>query len=523
LRVQLVVLAVAILALSNADAVAEKRVALVVGNSAYQNVKRLDNPKNDALLMAKTLQTLGFTLVGGKAQLDLDKPALDKVVQSFGQQVRGADVALFYYAGHGVQVSGSNYLVPVDANPTRETDVDFQMVDANLVLRQMQDPSKRLNLVILDACRNNPFGGRGLGRDANGGLAQMRAPAGTLISYATQPGAVAQDGTDGDSPYTKALAKTISRAGLDVFQTFNQVGLDVERSTGGAQQPWTSSSPIDGNFYFGGAPATAPATNTGPSVDEAAWGFMKDTKDPEQIRRFIAQFPNSVRRNEAVARLVEIAKEEADKKNVSAVVPLAKAAEEAKTTVDAKPLAPKTKDDKPIGPNAALAPAEQANASKTAVPATGNPREPTVIDKCKMWGLTMDRQKQIAACKSWAHLEPKNAEIYRILGDAYYATSRPDEAASAFTKAIALNPDSADLYAFRGSAYSLMGYFDKAIADYTKAIAVKSDFAYAYSNRGTAYAEKGQRDSAISDYRAALKLDPNDINAARGLDRIGAH
>ena len=175
-------------------------------------------------------------------------------IQNFGRQVQGADVALFYYAGHGVQVNGSNYLVPVSANPTREADVDFQMVDVNLVLRQMQGSGTRLNMVILDACRNNPFGARGL-RSSDGGLAQMRAPEGTLISYATQPGSVAQDGSDGHSPYTKALAATIRQSGLDIFQTFNQVGLAVKRETGGSQQPWVSSSPIDGTFYFVAPPA----------------------------------------------------------------------------------------------------------------------------------------------------------------------------------------------------------------------------------------------------------------------------
>jgi uncharacterized caspase-like protein len=148
-----------------------------------------------------------------------------------------------------VQVRGTNYLVPVNANPTREADVDFQMVDVALVLRQMEASGTRLNLVILDACRNNPFGGRGL-RATGGGLAQMQAPEGTLISYATQPGNVAQDGVDGHSPYTRALADTIAKGGLDIFQTFNAIGLQVKRSTGGAQQPWVSSSPIEGSFYF---------------------------------------------------------------------------------------------------------------------------------------------------------------------------------------------------------------------------------------------------------------------------------
>jgi len=251
-----------------APAFAEKRIALVVGNSAYQNVTRLDNPKNDAKLMADTLGSLGFTLIGGRAQLDLDKSALDTAVQNFGRQIQGADVALFYYAGHGVQVSGLNYLVPVGANPTREADVDFQMVDINLVLRQMQGSGTRLNMVILDACRNNPFGVRGL-RASEGGLAQMRAPEGTLISYATQPGSVAQDGRDGHSPYTKALAATIRLAGLDIFQTFNQVGLAVKRETGGAQQPWVSSSPIDGTFYFVPPVVSASPQVAAPPLQEA--------------------------------------------------------------------------------------------------------------------------------------------------------------------------------------------------------------------------------------------------------------
>ena len=185
-------------------ALADKRVALVIGNSAYVNVPRLANPVNDARLMADTLRSLGFTLVGGGAQLDLDKAQFDSAVQSFGTQIVGADVGLFYYAGHGVQVRGSNYLVPITANPTREADVYLQMVDIALVLSQMEGSGTKLNLVILDACRNNPFGGRGL-RATDPGLAQMRAPEGTLISYATQPGNVAKDGADGNSPYTKAL------------------------------------------------------------------------------------------------------------------------------------------------------------------------------------------------------------------------------------------------------------------------------------------------------------------------------
>jgi hypothetical protein len=232
-------------------AAAENRVALVIGNANYRNVPSLANPADDARLMAGTLKTLGFKLVGDEAQIDLDKPALDAAIRSFGNQLRGADVGLFYYAGHGLQARGANYLVPTGANPVREADVDFELEDVALVLRQMEAAGTRLNLVMLDACRNNPFGGRGL-RAIDSGLAQMRAPEGTLISFATQPGNVAQDGINGNSPYTKALAQTIRRPGLGVFDVFNEVGLTVKKTTGGEQQPWVSSSPIDGSFYFAG-------------------------------------------------------------------------------------------------------------------------------------------------------------------------------------------------------------------------------------------------------------------------------
>lgn len=258
---------VALIALS-ADGIAqtEKRVALVVGNSGYRHVAQLANPANDAKLIARTLQGLGFTLVDGSAHLDLDKTGFDLAVQRFGQQLRGADVGLFYYAGHGVQVRGSNYLVPIGANPTREADVDFQMLDTNLVMRQMEGAGTRLNLVILDACRNNPFGGRGL-RSTASGLATMQAAEGTLISFATQPGNVALDGNDSNSPYTQALAQTILRPGVGLFDTFNEVGLAVKRATGGAQQPWVSSSPIAGTFFFN--PAAAAGSPLIPAVPSA--------------------------------------------------------------------------------------------------------------------------------------------------------------------------------------------------------------------------------------------------------------
>jgi hypothetical protein len=309
---------------------ADKRVALVIGNSAYKNVTPLDNPRNDARLIADTLRGLGFAVVGGRAQLDLDKAQFDSAVQSFSDQIQGADVGLFYYAGHGVQVRGANYLVPVSANPARESDVDFQMVDTALVLRQMEGAGTKLNIVILDACRNNPFGGRGL-RGSEGGLAQMRAPEGTLISYATQPGNVARDGADGNSPYSRALAEALRKPGQDIFQTFNTVGLAVKQATAGSQQPWVSSSPIAGSFYFAGQSAgsataaapPAPTPQPPPAVapagsDEAAraWSVTQNTTSLAVLEDFIRQFGRTAYGSMARARLAELKKSQ-----VSVVTP----------------------------------------------------------------------------------------------------------------------------------------------------------------------------------------------------------
>jgi uncharacterized caspase-like protein len=296
-----------------APALAEKRVALVIGNSAYVSVPRLPNAENDARLIAETLQSLSFTLVGDRAQLDLDEASFRHVVQDFGRALQGSDVGLFYYAGHGVQLRGGNFLVPIGANPTREADIDFQMIDSNLVLHQMESAGTKLNIVILDACRNNPFIGRGL-RSTEAGLTPMRAPEGTVISFATQPGNVALDGDNGNSPYSRALAQVMRKPGLDVFQTFNQVGLQVTASTGGAQQPWISLSPLNGDFYFAGraspdsekpsnAPDLSPAAKQQNDKAAMAWAAVQSTRDKSVLEVFITKYGDGFYGDLARARL----------------------------------------------------------------------------------------------------------------------------------------------------------------------------------------------------------------------------
>jgi hypothetical protein len=259
-------------AVKPADLPKAHRLALVIGNSNYRSIPHLENPHNDAQLVARTLAALGFRLVRGQALLDLGRAELEQAVAEFSEQLHRLSVpddqldasdrpmskgvvSLFYDAGHGVQERGENYLVPVDANPSRLADFDLQMLNVNVVLRQMESAGTMLNMVVLDACRNSPFGGRGL-RSTGTGLAEMKAPEGTLIAFATQSGNVAQDGpAGGNSPFAQAFAWGIRQPGLDQFGAFNSVAVKVKKITGGAQQPWMSNSPIEGRFFFVNAPA----------------------------------------------------------------------------------------------------------------------------------------------------------------------------------------------------------------------------------------------------------------------------
>lgn len=248
-------------------AVAEKRIALVVGNSAYVNSPPLANPANDAAEMAKALTEAGFQVIAG---LDLDKRAFDGKMRDFARALGGADVALFYYAGHALQVGGRNYLVPIDASMQGERDLDFEAVGIDFVLRQMEiDRENKTNLVFLDACRDNPLArnlARSMGTRSTSigqGLAQVQTGVGTFISYSTQPGNVALDGAGSNSPFTEALVKGIKVTGRNLTSVMIDVRKDVLSATSGKQVPWDHSS-LTGDFFF--HLAAAPGTMVKPDV-----------------------------------------------------------------------------------------------------------------------------------------------------------------------------------------------------------------------------------------------------------------
>jgi TPR repeat protein len=273
-----------------ADEPGEHRVALVIGNGAYRNTTPLANPAHDAELISETLSQLGFTLVGGGPLIDAERPAMEAAIREFGRQLEGGAIGLFYYSGHGIQVGGVNYLIPVTADIARDTDVKYELLDVGFVLDEMSHAGNRLNIVILDACRNNPFGKRGM-RSMSSGLGQVVAPAGTVIGYATQPDNVAADGNGRNSPYTSALVTALRKPGLDLFGMFNEVGLQVKQATNGQQQPWVSASPVEGQFYFSGPPE-AVAAQPAADPDAVYWDSIKISANSADFQDYLTRFPN---------------------------------------------------------------------------------------------------------------------------------------------------------------------------------------------------------------------------------------
>lgn len=278
----------------------DKRVALVIGNADYEFVSDLRNPLNDAKSIAEPLRRLGFDVLLGT---DLSVTAMRNLIRLFGERAEGADLALFFYAGHGVQVAGKNYLLPADAKLETVGDLDFAAIEADLIVRQMDRGSGR-KLVLLDACRNNPFEAelaRSLGatRSANTlgrGLARIEASGGTLIAFATDPGDVALDGDGDNSPFTEALLKHIETPNIEINVMMTRVRGDVFSKTNAQQRPWTSSSLI-GEVYLApqAEPAPAsPATEGGAdeALEIALWTAADAGGSSLDYRAYLARYPN---------------------------------------------------------------------------------------------------------------------------------------------------------------------------------------------------------------------------------------
>ena len=303
-----------ILAAMPTAAHAEPRVALVIGNANYA-ANRLKNPRNDAALMARTLAASGFDVM---TIMDATADDMQRAIAAFGQRLQSPEtVALFYYAGHGVQANGDNYLIPLGSGVTSLDDVSRGGIALGRVFKTLEQSQSRLNIVILDACRDNPFGNANSSVPA--GLAPVVAPSGTIIGYATAPGTIARDGDGDNSPYTAALAANIPAQGLTLEDVFRSARRRVRDATANRQTPWEHSSLLS-EFYFhpksadpessaGRSTADAPADARHAEI--AAWERIRASNDPEVYKGHIARFPGGLFAEVASVRLTRLATEHA--------------------------------------------------------------------------------------------------------------------------------------------------------------------------------------------------------------------
>jgi hypothetical protein len=307
--------------LINANAAqADKRVAFVVGNGAYKNVAALPNPAIDAKSMAKLLRNVGFDVVEGS---NLTRDKMTEKLLDFGKKAEGADVALFFYAGHGIAVNGTNYLLPVDADLKSEMDVKLgAAINVDLTLEQTMGDAK-VKLVFLDACRDNPFAAKIRSAKATRsvsvqtGLAEMKSGEGTLIAFATGPGQTALDGEVGtNSPFTRALMANLTTPGVEIQQAMTKVRAQVNEETSKGQLPWGHTNLI-GTVYLNPAPAAfgsiidapnTPAAVAGPAseVELEFWRSIKDSSKPEELNAYLTNYPNGTFKSIALARIASL-------------------------------------------------------------------------------------------------------------------------------------------------------------------------------------------------------------------------
>src|SRR5215472_450123 len=320
MRFWIAAMSVAALLVSGNAALADKRVAFVVGNGAYRNVLQLPNPGIDAKAIAGVLRNVGFDVVEG---VNLTRDRMTEKLLDFGKKAEGADVAVFFYAGHGIAVNGTNYLLPVDADLRSEMDVKLgAAINVDVTLEQTMADAK-VKLVFLDACRDNPFAAKIRSAKATrsvsvqSGLAEMKSGEGTLIAFATGPGQTALDGENGtNSPFTRALVANITQPGVEIQQAMTKVRAQVNEETNKNQLPWGHTNLI-GAVYLSpyGVPSdkateapNTPAVANAPASDIELefWRSVKDSNKPDELNAYLTNYPNGTFKSLALARIASL-------------------------------------------------------------------------------------------------------------------------------------------------------------------------------------------------------------------------
>ncbi len=429
---------------------AGKRLALIIGNSAYEHGGALKNPVNDARAMAAALQSVGFEVIRYENQT---LAGMKKAINEFGLKLRDYEVGLFYYAGHGIQHKGLNYMIPVEADLQAAEQIEFDCVAADRVLAYMETASSKVNIIILDACRNNPFERSWSRNTAGSGLALMNAPKGTFIAYATAPGRVASDGESANGLYTSILLKYLNDPALTIEQVFKKVRTEVTEKSAGQQIPWETTSLTGGDFYF--APKTSPVTTTNPvtpatDADRALQFYSAGMNryNEQKFQEAITEFSRSIQLN-------------------------------------------------PLDFQAFL---WRGHSKYSLGYAEGKINEPLLEE------AILDYTRVI-------ELDPANSDAYFYRANSKKLLKKLNEAIPDFTLAARYDPKKSDIYYYRGLTYYQLKKYLAGAEDFSRCIAQNPDNLQSYYWRGACLFENENYPEAIADFTHYLKAYPNNRDA----------
>ncbi len=443
-----------------------RRTALVIGNSDYQTRGKLLNPVNDAGDMAAALQGLGFEVILLK---NANLRQMTEGLESFSQQLRKGGVGMFYYAGHGFQFGGENYLIPVDARLSVDKDVEYETLPVGKILNVMEAANNDANILVLDACRNNPFkrSWQSTSRSETAeGLAALQAVKGSYIAFATAPGKLAWDGQGRNGVFTSYLLKNIKTPNLSVESLFKRVRQGVSSETNGRQIPWDSSSLV-GDFSFN-AQQPLVAANLNPTPSQEA------SKPPQPSPRPTVATNSATINSTAEKYLGQGLKKYLQGENQGAIADFTEAIR--------------------LNPNYSRA----YNGIGIAKSALGDNQ-----------GALNDLNQAIQINQNWGVLSDTFVGLptaYYNRGNAKYDLGDRQGAIADYNEAIRIKTDYAEAYGSRGLAKSALGDKQSAITDYNEAIRLKPDFANAYNNRGAAKYDLGDKQGTIADYNEAIRL-----------------
>jgi len=509
--------------------VSDKRTALVIGNAAYEH-KKLANPVNDATDMSAVLKELGFDVITGT---DLSLKQMREKVREFGDKLKeNGGVGLFYYAGHGIQVNGTNYLIPVDTDIPREDEIESLAYSLDNLFGKLATANNGFNIVILDACRDNPFAKSWNRSTAAGGLAQVNAPTGTFIGYATDVNRTASDGKGRNGVYTGELLKSIKKPYIKLEETFKDVVRNVKEATAARQVPWIASS-VSGDFFF--------VPPQGNAVLYWRWAEMlkrkefsavkKETtaelgRDPESMIALMMRGRSDRFSFGDTLTVRQIKRKPADEYEFEVLcwasdfsddddygIKHCDAALKINPLLDSAFLLRGRAFARKKQFDLAIADFSKAITIDPKLASAFHGRGEAYVERSLLDLAILDFSNVLA-------IDPNFPMALRSRGLAYQRKKELDSAIIDFTKAIESEPLIPYGYILRGKAFEEMERDNLALADFTKAIAISPKFAEAYNARGAFYLRRKQTDLAMADYSEAIKQDPRYAPAYRGRAKV---